>query len=132
MTRLKFSIEVMLSQLPPHTVAKKIENYEHLDLLWGTSVDKDVFPHVLDCLKTHVEQAETAKSQETSRIEETTSHPPAYTTNHDNVPRKAEASEPSPLFTAVVGIHLGVSENEMKKLHADAASEDHGDVENVK
>ena len=46
MPLLILSIDVMLAQLPPHTVAKKVENYEHLDLLWGQDVDKVVFPHV--------------------------------------------------------------------------------------
>ena len=46
------SINVMLAQLPPHTVAHKVPGYEHLDLLWGKDVDKLVIPHVLNLLKT--------------------------------------------------------------------------------
>ena len=45
----------MLAQLPHHTVAKKIENHEHLDLLWGKDVDKLVFPHIFEFLKTYAE-----------------------------------------------------------------------------
>jgi len=76
---LIYSIDVMLSQLPPHTVSKKIENYEHLDLLWGERVDKDVFPHVQDYLKAYAEQ----RIEETHGLgikgtEEIPSHPPAY------------------------------------------------------
>lgn len=44
-------IRVMLKELPGHTVAKKIEHYEHLDFLWAADVDKLVFPHVLDALE---------------------------------------------------------------------------------
>lgn len=48
----------MLDQLPRHTVAKKVDNYEHLDLLWGKDVDKLVFPHIFEFLKTYAEPAE--------------------------------------------------------------------------
>ena len=45
------SIDVMLAQLPRHTIGYEVENYEHLDLLWGRDVDKFVFPHVLENLR---------------------------------------------------------------------------------
>ncbi|KAH8146972.1 uncharacterized protein LAJ45_09053 [Morchella importuna] len=44
-------INVMLKELPGHTVAKEIEHYEHLDFLWARDVDKLVFPHVLEALE---------------------------------------------------------------------------------
>lgn len=44
-------IKVMLKELPKHTVAKGIQKYEHLDLLWASDVDKLVHPHVLDALE---------------------------------------------------------------------------------
>lgn len=44
-------IEVMLKQLPPHTVATEIPHYEHLDFLWARDVDTLVFPHVFDALE---------------------------------------------------------------------------------
>lgn len=44
-------IDVMLRQLPKHTVATEIPHYEHLDFLWGRDVDKLVFPHVFDALE---------------------------------------------------------------------------------
>ncbi|KAF2265066.1 alpha/beta-hydrolase [Lojkania enalia] len=43
-------INVMLKELPRHTIAKEIPHYEHLDFLWASSVDQLVFPHVLDAL----------------------------------------------------------------------------------
>jgi lysosomal acid lipase/cholesteryl ester hydrolase len=43
-------IEVMLKELPRHTIAKEIPHYEHLDFLWANSVDQLVFPHVFDAL----------------------------------------------------------------------------------
>ncbi|KAF3089713.1 cholesterol esterase [Orbilia oligospora] len=44
-------IEVMLKELPGHTVAKEIKHYEHLDFLWGEENDKLVIPEVLDALE---------------------------------------------------------------------------------
>ena len=43
-------IDVMLKELPPHTIAKEIPHYEHLDFLWAESVDTLVFPHVFEAL----------------------------------------------------------------------------------
>lgn len=44
-------INVILKELPGHTVAKEIKHYEHLDFLWAGDVDKQVFPHVLEALE---------------------------------------------------------------------------------
>lgn len=44
-------IETMLAQLPDHTVAKALHTYEHLDVLWGKNVHKDVIPEVVQALK---------------------------------------------------------------------------------
>ncbi|KAH8816862.1 Alpha/Beta hydrolase protein [Xylogone sp. PMI_703] len=43
-------INVMLKELPSHTVATEIPHYEHLDFLWGQELDKLVFPHIFDAL----------------------------------------------------------------------------------
>jgi lysosomal acid lipase/cholesteryl ester hydrolase len=43
-------IKLMLKELPKHTVARGIQKYEHLDLLWASDVDQLVFPHVLEAL----------------------------------------------------------------------------------
>ncbi|KAJ7668499.1 Alpha/Beta hydrolase protein [Mycena polygramma] len=51
-------IDVMVSQLPGHTVCKRLHGYEHLDILWGKDVDVDVIPEVLDSLKRHCETPE--------------------------------------------------------------------------
>jgi hypothetical protein len=82
------SIDVMLAQLPPHTVAKKVDNYEHLDLLWGKDVDKVVFPHVLEFLKTYAEPVNGSKALEAQSMEKTTSNPPAYSKDNDAGLRK--------------------------------------------
>jgi len=46
-------IKLMLKELPKHTVAKGIQKYEHLDLLWASDVHTLVFPHVLDALESY-------------------------------------------------------------------------------
>ena len=46
-------INVMLKELPRHTVAKEIPHYEHLDFLWASEVDTLVFPHVFEALETY-------------------------------------------------------------------------------
>ena len=43
-------MDIMLTQLPCHTVAKRLCGYEHLDILWGRNVDKDVIPQILETL----------------------------------------------------------------------------------
>jgi lysosomal acid lipase/cholesteryl ester hydrolase len=44
-------INVMLKELPSHTVVTEIPHYEHLDFLWAREVDTLVFPHVFDALE---------------------------------------------------------------------------------
>ncbi|KAI9894559.1 MAG: cholesterol esterase [Vezdaea aestivalis] len=44
-------IKVMQKQLPRHTVSVEIPHYEHLDFLWGSEVDRLVFPHVFSALE---------------------------------------------------------------------------------
>lgn len=46
-------IEVMMKELPHHTIAKEVPHFEHLDFLWGTEVDSLVFPHVFEALTTY-------------------------------------------------------------------------------
>jgi lysosomal acid lipase/cholesteryl ester hydrolase len=43
-------INIMLKELPRHTIAKEIPHYEHLDFLWASNVDQLVFPHVFEAL----------------------------------------------------------------------------------
>ena len=83
----------MLAQLPRHTVAKKVENYEHLDLLWGKDVDKVVFPHVLDLLNTYapVENSKAQKPQSSNHVNSTS--PLGDSTNQTNGLRKRETNK---------------------------------------
>ncbi|KAK5696159.1 cholesterol esterase [Elasticomyces elasticus] len=55
-------IKLMLKELPRHTVAKGIQKYEHLDLLWASDVDALVFPHVLEALDAYAGTAEKPKA----------------------------------------------------------------------
>ena len=43
-------INVMLKELPRHTIAREIPHFEHLDFLWGQQVDILVFPYVFEAL----------------------------------------------------------------------------------
>jgi lysosomal acid lipase/cholesteryl ester hydrolase len=62
-------INVMLKELPRHTVAKEIAHYEHLDFLWADSVDQLVFPHVFDALEEHAgSEAAALELQKESRF----------------------------------------------------------------
>jgi lysosomal acid lipase/cholesteryl ester hydrolase len=51
-------IDTMLTELPGHTVAERLHGYEHLDVLWGKDVDKDVIPHVLETLMKYCENGD--------------------------------------------------------------------------
>ncbi|KGO66023.1 Alpha/beta hydrolase fold-1 [Penicillium italicum] len=46
-------IGVMLKELPHETVAQAIPTYEHLDFLWASDVDRQVFGYVFDALETY-------------------------------------------------------------------------------
>jgi lysosomal acid lipase/cholesteryl ester hydrolase len=46
-------ISALLNALPDHTVAKKLKNYEHVDILWGKDVHRDVIPEVFAALTRH-------------------------------------------------------------------------------
>ncbi|KAH9950564.1 triacylglycerol lipase [Amylocystis lapponica] len=46
-------IDVMLRSLPGHTTARRLAGYEHLDIIWGMDIDRDVIPHVVDALLQH-------------------------------------------------------------------------------
>ncbi|KAL3422386.1 ab-hydrolase associated lipase region [Phlyctema vagabunda] len=55
-------INVMLKELPSHTIATEIPHFEHLDFLWAREVDTLVFPHVFDALNSFVD-AEHSKEE---------------------------------------------------------------------
>lgn len=46
-------IDSMLQGLPRGTIAKPIPTYEHLDFLWASDVDKQVFGDVFEALERH-------------------------------------------------------------------------------
>ena len=50
-------VNVMLQGLPRGTVAKPIHGYEHLDFLWASDVDRQVFHHVFNALETNSSKA---------------------------------------------------------------------------
>ncbi|KAK9467951.1 alpha/beta-hydrolase [Lipomyces arxii] len=44
-------IDAMLSELPKHAVAIPVIGHEHLDIVWGRDVEKEVLPHVFHILE---------------------------------------------------------------------------------
>ncbi|KAI0724469.1 triacylglycerol lipase [Cerioporus squamosus] len=47
-------IDVMLHELPKKNVrVRRLHGYEHLDVIWGENVHKDVIPHVVSALREH-------------------------------------------------------------------------------
>ncbi|KAI4258751.1 MAG: hypothetical protein L6R42_004910 [Xanthoria sp. 1 TBL-2021] len=46
-------IDVMLRELPKHTVAKEIPHFEHLDFLWAEHVETLVHPQVFEALEAY-------------------------------------------------------------------------------
>ena len=47
-----FELEKMTEHLPEHTKFQQLDNYEHIDILWGSDVGKDVIPNILHALET--------------------------------------------------------------------------------
>ncbi|KAF9793299.1 triacylglycerol lipase [Thelephora terrestris] len=50
-------IKLMSKQLPANCKAIPLEGYEHLDVIWGKSVEEDVIPKVLEILIRHCESS---------------------------------------------------------------------------
>lgn len=44
-------IDVMVSELPEGTASIGFDTFEHLDMIWGQSIDKLIFPYVFSALK---------------------------------------------------------------------------------
>jgi lysosomal acid lipase/cholesteryl ester hydrolase len=86
-------INVMLRELPKHTVAKCVPKYEHLDFLWANDVHKLVLPNVLEALSDYSVPSGT-KRDDASRsrmllLNDATSspgrsQPPEYNTDGDS------------------------------------------------
>jgi len=71
-------INVMLKELPRHTVAKEIPHYEHLDFLWASSVDQLVFPHVFEALDEYAGAAASEQLSHESRKDKRFRSPGRY------------------------------------------------------
>lgn len=103
-------INVMLRELPPHTVATEIPHYEHLDFLWAREVDTLVFPHVFDALESFATADHT--KEEFARY---------------RAARHASLSQPRPAlnnarFESYLGSETESSIGETSTSYADAAS----------
>ncbi|KAH9912173.1 triacylglycerol lipase [Fomitopsis serialis] len=56
-------IDMMLRQLPGHTMARRLYGYEHLDIIWGDEVDRDVHPHAVEALRQYAVRPERVRSE---------------------------------------------------------------------
>ena len=67
---LLVDIDMMLAELPQHsTSAIPLEDYEHLDVLWGRNIHEDVIPEVINALRTWCERGrEVGNLQETNAL----------------------------------------------------------------
>jgi lysosomal acid lipase/cholesteryl ester hydrolase len=53
-------IGIMLRELPRRTIVREIPKYEHLDFLWASDVDEQVFHHVFEALDRYAGRQSTA------------------------------------------------------------------------
>ncbi|KAI9771799.1 MAG: cholesterol esterase [Geoglossum simile] len=93
-------IQVMLKELPKHTVAQEIPHFEHLDFLWGNDVNKLVFPYVFDALDSY---SDPAHPKEKHSLFKTTRHgslsrsevqqPPSYSEDERLTPTRGGGKE---------------------------------------
>jgi lysosomal acid lipase/cholesteryl ester hydrolase len=67
-------INIMLRELPRHTIAKKIPHYEHLDFLWASSVDQLVFPHVFEALEEYANTTNSIGSRKETHFRSMSRH----------------------------------------------------------
>lgn len=95
-------INVMLKELPAHTIATEIPHYEHLDFLWAREVDTLVFPHVYDALesfsdaahsKEEFERYKTARRASLGAGMKRTFRRPSYISEDDSATQTANAPE---------------------------------------
>jgi lysosomal acid lipase/cholesteryl ester hydrolase len=134
-------IELMLKELPRHTVVREIKKYEHLDLLWASDVDQLVFPHVLEALEWYAMPSDTkagALGWKTERLNAPSpfngSLPPRYSEDENASPAAGgmRVGESASTFAAtsirararLTGVSVGPSATQMNGVHVfDAARE---------
>lgn len=94
-------IKVMLQGLPRDTIAKAIPGYEHLDFLWASDVDRQVFGHVFDALETHSRKA-VAAIEDTPSLVQVDGRPSVERvhTSNSSLPRQHHSMPHDPAFGA--------------------------------
>jgi lysosomal acid lipase/cholesteryl ester hydrolase len=86
-------INVMLNELPRHTIAKEIPHYEHLDFLWGSSVDELVFPHVFEALEEYAAGETSSPSDSIYRKEKRREFLSSARFHHSEIKRLADTND---------------------------------------
>ncbi|KAG8625340.1 hypothetical protein KVT40_007091 [Elsinoe batatas] len=80
-------IKIMMRELPKHTEAIEVPHYEHLDFLWASDVNKQVFPHVISALDFYA--SPTGKAAEAKAFRSNVVSPPlpSYSETERTTPR---------------------------------------------
>lgn len=94
-------IDVMMKELPGHTIATEVPHYEHLDFLWARDVDTLVFPHVFDALESFRDAEHTKEEYDRYRSARhaslrhgtRTTLPPSYASEEDRSPIKTSYAD---------------------------------------
>ena len=129
-------INVMLKELPSHTIATEVPHYEHLDFLWAREVDTLVFPHVFDALESFSDAEHSKEEYDRYRSARHASLgagmgrsvlPPTYTSEDDGNQSYAEIASVIPgraadaLITNNDDARKGVRQNEYNDSSTDAS-----------
>lgn len=93
-------IKVMLQGLPRGTVAKPIHTYEHLDFLWASDVDRQVFGHVFDALETHSGDSVPTIDNSSSTVQLEGQPAISRHTSNSSLPRHHHVLPNDPAFSA--------------------------------
>jgi len=125
-------IDVMLKELPAHTIATEIPHYEHLDFLWAREVDTLVFPHVFDALESFSDAEHTKEEYDRYRRARHASIgasvrrpmlPPSYMSEDDRSPTMSSYADIASVAPGPDSDALAIQRNSRK---ADVSSPGNG------
>ncbi|KAK6505702.1 cholesterol esterase [Arthrobotrys musiformis] len=97
-------IEVMMKELPVHTVAKEIKHYEHLDFLWGDENDKLVIPEVLGALEKYGDGKDGTAEVEKEGEVVVAGEPPGYSEDEKEKEKEKEKKKEEEKATEPVDV----------------------------
>ncbi|KAL9584504.1 MAG: hypothetical protein Q9212_002090 [Teloschistes hypoglaucus] len=89
-------INVMLRELPKHTIAKEVPHFEHLDFLWAEHIETLVFPQVFNALEAYADRDHSKKRYLTHDILDHSiwpRHPAGFSADDSSSPLTADVSD---------------------------------------